>query len=73
MTNKDTDDIAVKKRQPISTNIQPRLLVNLMIQSEPCLFANDPKNLGTLELRLRAAAEWHADLQDRFWKELLTD
>jgi hypothetical protein len=73
MTSRDTHDIVEYARETSGRNIQPEMLVKLMAQSEPCLFSNQVRNLATIELRLRAAAQWHADLQVEFWRELSAD
>jgi hypothetical protein len=69
----DTHDIVKYAKEISGRNIQPDTLVKLMVQSEPCLFSNQARNLATVELRLRAVAQWHADLQVEFWKELSAD
>ena len=44
MTNRDTHDINAYEQELAtarrSTNIQPAMLIKLMTESEPCLFAN---------------------------------
>jgi len=43
MTSRDTHDIEEYKREQKTTNIQPALLIKLMMDSEPCLFVNQNK------------------------------
>lgn len=40
MTSRDTYDIEQHARESRTTNVQPALLIKLMQESEPCLFAN---------------------------------
>lgn len=56
------------------------MLVELMAQSEPCLFANrsEPavkpfvvsQSVLAAVSRMLVVAEWHAELQREFWREL---
>jgi hypothetical protein len=40
MTSRDTHDIEEYEKEKNSTNVQPTMLVKLMMEAEPCLFAN---------------------------------
>lgn len=63
-----------------STNVQPGLLVKLMAQSEPSLFANESRpaivpyrisdaTMATIA-RMHEVAKWHARLQTEFYEEM---
>lgn len=72
-----------------TTNVQPALLVKLMQQSEPCLFANksepavipvikkiDPQisdNIKKIADKMMDVARWHAQLQVSFDQLLLNE
>jgi hypothetical protein len=94
MTTRDTYDIEQYEKElqleqhnkkTLSTNIQPALLVKLMQDSEPCLFANKSnpvvnpveKSINVQFLfsyyQMIQIARWHADLQMQFWDELFSD
>lgn len=82
MTSRDTYDIEQHEKELNiqSINVQPRLLVNLMIESEPSLFNPDskpavkpyemPSNLQTIYALMLEITKWHANLQVEFDKEL---
>jgi len=80
MTSRDTHDIEEYQREQRSTNVQPALMVKLMMESEPCLFANKnqpavipyrmPYHLMIIRDRMLDIARSHAQLQVRFFKEL---
>lgn len=40
MTSRDTHDIEEYEKEKNTTNVQPALLIKLMMEAEPCLFAN---------------------------------
>ena len=83
MTSRDTYDIEQheKELQIQSINVQPRLLVNLMIDSEPSLFNPDTKpviepykmspNLRAIYAAMLEITKWHANLQIEFDKQLV--
>lgn len=78
MTSRDTYDIEEyeKQQRQKTTNIQPGLLVKLMAESEPCLFANKSPlavvpytpspELQKIKDRLMDICRWHAQLQVSF-------
>ena len=80
MTSRDTHDIEEYQREQKATNIQPALMVKLMMESEPCLFANKnqpavipykmPYHLMIIRDRMLDIARSHAQLQIQFFKEL---
>lgn len=82
MTSRDTYDIEQheKELKSQSINVQPRLLVNLMIDSEPSLFNPDnkpaiepykmPPNLQAIYTAMLQITKWHANLQVEFDKQL---
>lgn len=65
-----------------STNIQPSLLVQSMIGSEPCLFSNQsevavvPTEGDAMTLFrvgwYKAAIKWHAQIQVDYWHDLFS-
>lgn len=81
MTSRDTHDIEEYEREKkTGTNIQPGMLIKLMAESEPCLFANKsplaviPYEPSPLMLKVRDQmmdiARWHAQLQVSFERTL---
>jgi len=76
MTSRDTHDIEEYERERKTTNVQPALMVKLMMESEPCLFANKnkpvvvpykmPYNLMVIRDRMLDISRWHAQLQVSF-------
>jgi len=76
MTSRDTHDIEEYEREKKTTNVQPALLIKLMVESEPCLFANKstpaivpyslPPELKKIIDRMMDIARWHAQLQVSF-------
>jgi len=80
MTSRDTHDIEEYQREQRSTNVQPALMVKLMMESEPCLFANKnqpavipyrmPYHLMIIRDRMLDIARWHARLQVSFERTL---
>lgn len=83
MTSRDTYDIEQheKELKIQSINVQPGLLVNLMIESEPSLFNPNskpavkpyemPSNLQTMYAAMLEITKWHASLQIEFDKQLV--
>lgn len=47
MTSRDTYDIEQHDQESRTTNVQPALLIKLMKESEPCLFANKSEPVVT--------------------------
>jgi len=83
MTSRDTHDIEEYKREQKTTNVQPSLMVKLMMESEPCLFANknqpavvpyiiSPK-LMVIRDKMLDIARWHAQLQVSFDRTLFRE
>jgi len=82
VTSRDTHDIEEYEREKkaTGTNIQPGMLIKLMAESEPCLFANKsplaviPYTPSPLLLKVRDQmmdiARWHAQLQVSFERTL---
>jgi len=53
MTSRDTHDIeayAKELERKRSTNVQPALLIKLLMESEPCLFYNDSEPLPVINV-----------------------
>jgi len=80
MTSRDTHDIKEYEREQKTTNVQPALMVKLMMESEPCLFANKsqpavvpyrmPYQLMVIRDRMLDISRWHAQLQVSFERNL---
>jgi Fe-S-cluster containining protein len=80
MTSRDTYDIEQHEKEKKTTNIQPALLIKLMMEAEPCLFANKSKpaikpyeispNIFTMYMFFLEAARKHAKIQIDFDKSL---
>ena len=76
MTSRDTHDIEEYDREQKTINVQPGLMVKLMMESEPCLFANKsqpavipyrmPHHLMVIRDRMLDISRWHAQLQVSF-------
>jgi len=83
MTSRDTHDIEEYEREQKTTNVQPALMVKLMMESEPCLFANKskpavipykmPYHLMIIRDRMLDIARSHAQLQVQFFNELFRE
>jgi len=90
MTSRDTHDIEeyereqkTTNREQKTTNVQPALMVKLMMESEPCLFANKsqpavipyrmPHNLMVIRDKMLDISRWHAQLQISFERCLLRE
>jgi len=50
MTSRDTHDIQAYAEESKGENIQPELLVQLMIESEPCLFFNKSQPIPVTQI-----------------------
>lgn len=80
MTSRDTHDIVAYDKERTGTNIQPRLVAELLAKSEPCLFVNasQPAVQPTVVSGwshvaiaiMHEAIRWHARLQVEFFAEL---
>jgi len=80
MTSRDTHDIEEYEREQKTTNIQPALLIKLMMDAEPCLFVNQnkpatkpyelPPQLFISYAMCCNAAKSHAQEQIDFFNEL---
>jgi len=80
MTSRDTHDIEEYQREQKTINVQPGLMVKLMMESEPCLFANKsqlavtpyemPHHLTLIRDRMLDISRWHAQLQVSFERSL---
>lgn len=81
MTSRDTYDIEeYKKEQIASINVQPKMLIGLMMESEPSLFSTNsevaikpheiPPYLLNMYMVFLEAAKKHAQLQIDFDKSL---
>jgi len=89
MTNRDTHDIEEYERELRATNVQPALLIKLMQESEPCLFANKSEpavvsvvknieyeispHIKQIAARMMDIARWHAQLQVSYERALLRE
>jgi len=83
MTSRDTHDIEEYQREQKTTNVQPGLMVKLMMESEPCLFANKsqpavvpyriPQHLMVIRDRMLDISRWHAQLQVSFERNLFRE
>lgn len=80
MTSRDTHDIDEYEKEKKTTNIQPALLIKLMMDAEPCLFVNQnelatkpyelPPQLFISYAMCCSAAKSHAQEQIDFFAEL---
>jgi len=80
MTSRDSYDIKQYEQEKKTTNIQPALLIKLMMDAEPCLFVNQnepavkpyelPPQLFISYAMCCNAAKSHAQEQIDFFHEL---
>jgi len=83
MTSRDTHDIEEYQREQKTTNVQPGLMIKLMMESEPCLFANKsqpavvpyrmPYHLMAIRDKMLDISRWHAQLQVSFERNLFRE
>jgi len=68
MTSRDTHDIEAyaKELEQGRTNVQPALLVKLMMESEPCLFSNKSE---PIPVRNVVSAPKIPQLENVIWRE----
>lgn len=82
MTSRDTHDIEeFEKEQKVSINVQPKMLVGLMMESEPSLFSPNskvaiephhiPPHIFKMYMIFLEAARKHAQIQIDFDKSLM--
>lgn len=82
MTSRDTYDIEeYEKEEKASINVQPKMLIGLMMESEPSLFSNNsqvaitpreiPPHIFNMYMLFLEAAKKHAQLQIDFDKSIV--
>ena len=75
----DKEEKKKEKKKEETTNVQPALLIKLMMESEPCLFNNKsepavvptqmPAEWASLMGIYHQTAKWHGALQAKFERE----
>jgi hypothetical protein len=80
VTSRDTHDIVAHASETSGTNVQPRLVAELLAKSDPCLFGNASEPAvrpavvsGWTHVAMAImhdAIRWHARLQVEFFAEL---
>lgn len=83
MTSRDTHDIKEYEKEQKSINVQPALLIQLLMLSEPCLFMNkNPVAVTPYQMPIQLlasyamccdAARQHAAEQVKFFDELFAE